>query len=70
MNDYRLTPHNFDTGGFRDSLRYGHGFEHADLERAKGIVSDAIAHIEHTTGTSSGMGAKHLDMAMKFLNKD
>lgn len=69
MNDLRLTPHNFDRT-FRATLRYKHGFEHADLERAKGIMSDAIAHVEHKTGTSSGMRAHHLDTAMKFLNKE
>ena len=70
MSDYRLTPHNFDTGGLRHSLRYVHQFEHADIERAKGVILKAVEHVEHKTGTSSGMGAHHLDMAMKFLNKD
>ena len=69
MNEHHLTPDNFDRG-LRNTLRFQHGFQHADLERAKGIVSDAIEHIEHKTGTSSGMGAHHLDTAMKFLNKD
>lgn len=69
MNDFRLTPHNFDRT-VRDTLRYGHGFEHADLERAKGIMSDAIAHVERKTGTHSGMGAQHLDTAMTFLHKE
>ena len=68
MDNYRLTPHNFDRK-LRQDLRFGHGFEHQDLERAKGIVSDAIGHIEQKTGTSSGMGAKHLDTAMEFLNE-
>lgn len=70
MNEYRLTPHNFDTGGLRNTLRFGHGFGHEDLERARGIIGDAIEHVEHKTNTSSGMGAHHLDTAMKFLNKD
>ena len=70
MDNYRLTPHNFDTGGLRNTLRYKHGFEHAELERAKGIIGEAIEHVEHKTGTSSGMGAHHLDTAMKFLNED
>lgn len=69
MNEHHLTPDNFDKG-FRETLRFKHGFEHADIERAKGIISDAIAHIEHKTGTSSGIGAHHLDTAMKFLKKD
>lgn len=69
MNDYRLTPDNFDRG-LRETLRYKHGFEHTDLERAKGIIGDAIEHVERKTSTSSGMGAHHLDTAMKFLNKD
>ena len=70
MNDYRLTPRNFDTGGLRDDLRYKHGFEHADLERAKGIILKAVEHVEHKTNTSSGMSSHHLDTAMKFLNKN
>jgi len=70
MNEYRLTPHNFDTGGLRNDLRFRHGFEHADLERAKGIIGEAIEHVEHKMGTNSGLGAKHLDTAIKFLNKD
>ena len=69
MNEYRLTPENFDRG-FRKTLRYRHGFEHEDLERAKGIISDAIQHVEHKTGTSSGLGARHFDTAMKFLNEE
>ena len=71
MKEHHLTPDNFDRNeGVRHILRYGHGFEHKDLERAKGIIGDAIAHVEHKTGTSSGMGANHLDIAMKFLNKE
>lgn len=69
MNDYKLTPHNFDKG-LRETLRFKHDFGHEDLERAKGIIGDAIAHVEHKTGTSSGMRADHLDTAMKFLNKE
>ena len=70
MNEYRLTPHNFDTGGLRNTLRFQHGFEHKDLERAKSIVVDAIAHVEQKEKTNRGMSADHLDTAMKFLNKD
>ncbi|MDE1919330.1 MAG: hypothetical protein KGH56_01390 [Patescibacteria group bacterium] len=70
MNDYLLTPHNFDTGGLRESLRVQHGFEHPDLERAKWIIGDAIKHVERTTGASGGMGARHFDTALEFLNKD
>ena len=69
MSEHRLTPDNFDRS-IRPVLRYGSGFEHKDLERAKGIVGDAIEHVEYRTNTSSGMGAHHLDMAMKFLNKE
>lgn len=69
MNDYRLTPDNFDRG-LRETLRYAHGFDHDALEKTKEIMSDAIAHVEHKTGTGSGMGAHHLDTAMHFLNKD
>ena len=69
MEKHHLTLDNFDRG-LRETLRYKHRFEHADLERAKGIIGDAIEHVEHKTGTSSGMGAYHLDTAMKFLNKD
>lgn len=68
MNEHRLTPENFDRE-IRGTLRYGHGFEHADLERAKGIVTDAIAHVAQKTGTKYGMGAQHLDTALQFLNK-
>ena len=70
MTDYRITPHNFDTGGIRSSLRFQHGFEHADLERAKGIILKAVEHVEHKTNTSHGMDSHHLDTAMKFLNED
>lgn|SRR3989344_2150591 len=70
MSDYRLTPHNFDTGGLRSSLRHEHKFEHTDIERAKGVILKAVEHVEHKTNTNSGMGAHHLDMAMNFLNKD
>ncbi len=69
MNDHRITPHNFDRT-LRETLRYRHGFSHEDLERTKSIVSDAIAHIEKKAGTSRGLGAQHLDMAMKFLRED
>lgn len=69
MDTHRLTPDNFDNG-LRETLRYKHNFDHADIERAKGILSEAIAHVEHKTGTSSGMGANHLDTAMKFLKED
>ncbi len=69
MNEHHLTLGNFD-GGLRDTLRYKHGFEHSDLERAKGIIGDAIGHVEHKTGTSSGMGVNHLETAMKFLKED
>jgi len=69
MSEFRLKPENFDRE-LRDTLRYEHAFEHADLERAKAIVGDAIEHVERKTGTSSGMGAKHFDTAMKFLHKD
>lgn len=69
MNDSRLTPGNFDKK-IRNTLRYGHGFGYEDLERAKGIVSDAIEHVERKTNTSSGMGAHHLDIAMKYLKED
>jgi len=68
MDKHKITPDNFDRG-IRNTLRYGHSFEHGDLERAKGIITDAIEHVQHKTGTSSGMGAQHLDTAMKFLNK-
>src|SRR3989344_1412508 len=63
MEKHHLTLDNFDRG-LRETLRYKHRFEHADLERAKGIIGDAIEHVEHKTGTSSGMGAHHLDTAM------
>lgn len=69
MNEHHLTPGNFDRE-FRGKLRYGHGFEHQDLERAKGIISDAVGHVEQKMHTSRGMGAEHLDTAMKFLNKE
>ena len=69
MSDTRLTQDNFDRA-LRETLRYRHGFAHADIERTKGIVGDAIKHIEQKTDTSSGMGAHHLDTAMKFLKKE
>jgi len=68
MNERRLTPERFDSH-VREKLRYGHGFEHADLERAKGMVSDAISHVEKVHHTSHGMGAEHLDTALKFLKE-
>lgn len=69
MNEHHLTLGNFDKG-LRETLRYKHGFEHSDLERAKGIIGDVIEHVEHKTRTSSGMSAHHLDTAMKFLKED
>lgn len=71
MNERRLTPANFDNdNSIRHALRYKYDFGHEDLERAKGIISDAIEHVEHKTGTSSGLSGNNLDTAMKFLNKD
>ena len=70
MDSYRLTPHNFDTGGLRNSLRFKHEFEHADLERAKGVILKGIEHVEHKAGTTSGMGAHHFDSAMKYFHED
>ncbi|GEM_PF-3249487 len=69
MSDIRLTPHNFDTH-FRNTLRYKHGFEHADLERAKSIMGDVIGHVEHKFDTKLGMKAEHFDAALEFLNKE
>lgn len=69
MSDIRLTPHNFDTH-LRSALRYKHGFEHADLERAKGIVGDAIEHVEHKYDTKLGMKAEHFDSALEYLHKE
>lgn len=69
MIERRITKEGFDTD-LRGRLRFGHGFEHADLERAKGIIGDAIKHIEDKTGTRYGMGAQHLDTAMKYLHKE
>lgn len=69
MNEKHITVADFDRH-IRPVLRYGSGFEHADLERAKGIVSDAIAHVEHKANTKLGMTAGHLDMAMKYLNEE
>lgn len=68
MDEHRLTPENFDRE-LRGSLRYGHGFEHKDLERAKGILGDAIEHVAQKEKTSRGMAGEHLDTAMKFLNE-
>ncbi len=70
MENYRLTPHNFDTGGLRNSLRFQHGFEHADLERAKEVILKGIEHVEHKTKTTSGMGAHHFDIAMKYYKEN
>ena len=69
MNDIRLTLHHFDSS-LRKTLRYKYEFDHKDLERAKGIMSDAIAHVEHKFDTKLGMKAEHLDTAMEFLNKE
>ena len=70
MNEHHLTLGNFDRdNGVRHILRYGHWFEHADLEHAKEIIGAAIEHVEPKEKTT-GMGADHLDTAMKFLNKD
>jgi len=69
MNEHALTSDRFDSDkGVRHILRYGHGFEYADLERAKSVVTDAIAHVEHKTGRT-GMSADDLPTAMKFLNE-
>ncbi|OGG67669.1 hypothetical protein A3C95_00515 [Candidatus Kaiserbacteria bacterium RIFCSPHIGHO2_02_FULL_56_30] len=68
MSNKRLTPNNFDRS-VRHDLRYQHGFDHAELERAKGIMSEAIEHVESKTDTSSGMGSHHYDIAEKFLAK-
>ena len=70
MDSYRLTPHNFDTGGLRNSLRFQHHFEHADLERAKEVILKGVEHVENKTKTSAGMGAGHFDIAMKYFTKD
>ena len=69
MNDYKLTPHNFDRG-LRETLRYKHDFGHADLERAKDVILKAVEHVEHKTRTNSGMSANHLDTAMKYFKED
>lgn len=69
MNGIRFTPHNFDSS-LRDSLRYKHGFEHADLEKAKSILGDAVEHVGHTFDTKLGMKAEHFDTALEFLNKE
>lgn len=65
----RLTADNFDRE-IRETLRYKHNFGHEDLERTKGIMSDVIAHVQDKMDTKRGMGAEHLDTAMKFLKKD
>ena len=70
MNDYRLTPHSFDTGGLRNSLRFQHGFEHADLERAKGVILKGVEHVEHKTKTSFGGHADHFDIAMRYFKEN
>lgn len=70
MEKHILTPDKFDSDmGVRHTLRYGHGFAHEDLERAKGIVTDAITHVEHKTG-KTGMRAGDLPTAMKFLREE
>jgi len=69
MSDTRLTSHNFDSH-LRDTLRYKHGFEHADLERAKRIIGDVVEHVEHKFNTKFGMKAGHFDTALEFLNKE
>lgn len=68
MTEQRLTPDNFDRE-LRGTLRFQHGFEKRDLDRAKSILSDAVGHIEKKMDTHHGMGAQHLDAAMEFLNK-
>ena len=70
MEKHHLTPDNFDReGGVRHILRYEHSFGHDDLERAKEVVLKGIEHIENKTKTTSGMGAHHFDIAMKYFKE-
>lgn len=69
MNNYRLTPDRFDKD-LRSTLRYRHEFDHEDLEKAKGIVHDAVEHIAQKMDTKRGMGAEHLDTAMNYLHEE
>jgi hypothetical protein len=68
MEEHHLTPDNFDSG-LRDTLRYKHGFEHADLERAKGIVGDVHEFLKEKGHTKLGLSKEHFDTTMEFLNK-
>lgn len=63
-----LTADNFDRT-IREKLRYGHEFGHEDLERAKGIVENAVAHVQDKMDTKRGMAAHHFDTAMDYLHK-
>ena len=69
MHEHNLTSQNFDRK-LRPELRFGHGFDHAELERAKGIMDDVVKHVGEKAKTKYGMGAEHFDIAMKYLHKD
>jgi hypothetical protein len=64
----RLTADNFDST-IREKLRYRHEFGHEDLERAKGIVGNAVAHVQEKMDTKRGMAGQHFDTAMEYLHK-
>ena len=67
MDKKTLTEGNFDRR-IRPDLRFSHHLNHEQLERAKRIVGEAIAHVEdkkHTTG----LQARHFDTAMDYLDR-
>jgi len=67
MDTEHLTGENFD-GEFRRTLRYSHALEHDDLERVKGIITDAADHLKTEGHTNLGLSKEHLNRTLKFLN--
>lgn len=68
MNERRVTLKTFDDS-VRHTLRYRHDLAPDDLDKARGFVDDAIKHVEGRFNTRHGMGAQHVDAAVKFLNE-